>query len=160
MGIFHRLRSGAMRAPDRCFCCRHSGYNVIPGKQGGRQRGLGGGSEPISAPRRPRAQSGRDRSRLRQAGKGRLCSGHRGARQGDLDPPRRQRPDRPGKRSNSCRMRKTRCRAPSGVCWRSAKTIPSSNRTQNFLRAAIPARGDGKPDRRRPPRLHRFGAGL
>ena len=29
-----------------------------------------------------------------------------------------------------------------------------------FPRAAIPARGDRKPDRRRPPRLHRLGAGL
>ena len=29
-----------------------------------------------------------------------------------------------------CRMRKTRCRAPSGDCWRSAKTIRSSNRTR------------------------------
>ena len=84
---------------------------------GGRQRGLGGGSEPISAPRRPRSQSGRDRSGLRQAGKGRLCPGHRGARQGDLDSPRRQRPDRPGKgqRAAGCAKRAVgRPRASAG----------------------------------------------
>ena len=84
-------RSGAdRRFGFRLRLQRHSD------QAGGRQGGMGGSAKPVSAPRRPRSQSGRHRSGLRQAGKGRADPGHRGARQGDLDSPRRQRPDRPG----------------------------------------------------------------
>ena len=41
-----------------------------------------------------------------------------------------------------------------------SENYPELKSNAEFSRAAIPARGDGKPDRRRPPRLHRRGAGL
>ena len=140
MGILQSIAIARRSGADRRFgfglrLQRHSD------QAGGRQGGLGGGAEPVSAPRRPRPQSGRDRSGLRQAGKGRLCPGHRGARQGDVDPPQRRRPDRPGKGQSSCRMRKTRCPARSGGCSRSAKTIRTSNRTRTSWRSNPSSRG-------------------
>ena len=40
-----------------------------------------------------------------------------------------------------CRTRKMRCRAPSGACSRSAKTIRSSNRTRTSWRCSPSSRG-------------------
>ena len=43
---------------------------------------------------------------------------------------------------------------------RGQRKLSGAQIERELPRAAIPARGDGKPDRRRPARLHRLGAGL
>ena len=101
---------------------------------GGRQGAMGGSAEPVSAARRSDPQSGRDRAGLRQAGKGRADRRHRGARQGDRDPCRRLRSSPIRTRSSNWRTRRTRCPARSDACWRSARIIPTSNRTRTSSR--------------------------
>ena len=88
-----------------------------------------------------------------------LTAGHRGARQGDLDSRRRQRPDRPGESQAVAGRAKRIVRRPRPTA-RDQRKLSGPQVEPEFLGATVPARGHREPYRRRPQGLCRRGAGL
>ena len=81
MGFLNRLRALAALALI-AVSVSACGYNVIPTKQEAANAAWAEVQNQYQRRADLVSQSGRNRSGFRQAGKGRLCPGHRGAHQG------------------------------------------------------------------------------
>ena len=93
---------------------------------GGEGQGeLGRGAEPVSAPRRPDSEPGRDGEGLCRAGARGADRGDRGARQGDARSRSMPRPSPTRPSSRNTRTRRTSSAARSGGCSSRSSAIPT-----------------------------------
>ena len=84
-----------------------------PDQGRGRQGQVGGGAEPVPAPRRPDPEPGQHREGLRGPGEVDAGRGDRGPRLGDPGQGRRLDDHQPGRSSSNTSRRRTSCRACS-----------------------------------------------